>query len=292
MATLGAWLALCVFAWPAHAEGGERHGSATFERARAAWNRGEFDAAETMLVDALTQGGLDREDTLSAYVYLGAASAVMGKKSSATRAFRAAARMDPNFEVPPEAGKKAASIAKAAKRKERRHKPVKIELDAPDEVDPKKSFTVKVTTTSTPDDELRRIGLRAKADGAASPYVFDREVAPKTRFNVPKKFVLAGRTIHLKVLGLDENDNALALGSKDVRVTGDREDEPVAFHGSRPGEPPDGDHGPKKKGGFWSSPWPYVIGGALLAGGAVAAYFATQEQEGVAFAPVTVQTGP
>jgi hypothetical protein len=50
-----------------------------------------------------------------------------------------------------------------------------------------------------------------------------------------------------------------------------------------------GDTGARKGGGFWSSPWPYVIGGVALAGAGTAVYFGTRPSEQVAVGAPTVR---
>ena len=90
-------------------------GSAALERARASWNQGEFESAEPAYQEALEKGGLPRDAALECFVKLGAVRAVLGKKELAQAAFRTAALIDQDFVVPPEAGKKAAALADAAK---------------------------------------------------------------------------------------------------------------------------------------------------------------------------------
>ena len=46
-----------------------------------------------------------------------------------------------------------------------------------------------------------------------------------------------------------------------------------------------------KHGGFWSTAWPYVIGGALIAaGGGATAYFLLKPPDQVSIGPAQVQT--
>jgi hypothetical protein len=61
----------------------------------------------------------------------------------------------------------------------------------------------------------------------------------------------------------------------------------LTFQGSFPGsgEAPDRDKG---HGGFWSSPWTYLLGGVALAGAGVAVYFAARPTEDVSIASARV----
>ena len=82
-------------------------GSSALERARAAWEGGDFDLVAGLYSDALIAGGLTHGEVVSAYARMGAALAVTGKTRQALAALRTAALLDPDFTLPGEAGKKA-----------------------------------------------------------------------------------------------------------------------------------------------------------------------------------------
>ena len=56
------------------------------------------------------------------------------------------------------------------------------------------------------------------------------------------------------------------------------------------GKPPAGDTNVRRGGGFWSSPWPYVIGGIAVAGAGAAVYFGTRPPENVSVGQVGVRS--
>jgi len=58
---------------------------------------------------------------------------------------------------------------------------------------------------------------------------------------------------------------------------------------SKPVPEPKKDKDDSKKGGFWSSPWPYVIGGVALAAGGAAVYVATRPTDDVAVGGAAVR---
>jgi hypothetical protein len=58
---------------------------------------------------------------------------------------------------------------------------------------------------------------------------------------------------------------------------------------SKPIPEPKKDKDDSKKGGFWSSPWPYVIGGVALAAGGAAVYVATRPTDDVAVGGAAVR---
>ena len=84
------------------------------------------------------------------------------------------------------------------------------------------------------------------------------------RPRVPASMTLPGATLHIAVDALDAHDNQLATDEQvvSVRPTPIAESHPIKDE-LRP-----------KHGGFWSTAWPYVIGGALIAAGSgTAGYF-------------------
>ncbi|MGH7331056.1 MAG: hypothetical protein ACREJX_22130, partial [Polyangiaceae bacterium] len=98
----------------------DARGPGVMTRANTAWGRGDFDVAEALYHEALEQGGLPRNDTLKAYLYMACARAVQGKREQALSAFRQAVLLDPHFTLPPEAGKKALVLGEQVRAKEGR----------------------------------------------------------------------------------------------------------------------------------------------------------------------------
>jgi len=294
-------------------------GAAAFDRGQAAWGRGDFDAAEAQFRDALEQGGLPRKDVLKAHVYLGSARAVLGKNDAAMGSFRIAATLDPAFTVPPEAGKKAVHLAETARKQ--RSQPLSIRADVPSSVDPGRPFRVVVSVSPLGSPAPRgaagngpvvaRVGLQVSDFSATGGSAFKTEQAPNARLSidVPAKAAVAGASLSIRVSGLDARGNELVASEAQVHVEPEVQG-PVLLPpsavaptpgkntsksasvdlagrtgGSR-GEP--ADHG-SSKGGFWSSPWPYIIGGAVLAGAGAGAYFLLRPVDNVTVTPVQVQ---
>ena len=66
----------------------------------------------------------------------------------------------------------------------------------------------------------------------------------------------------------------------------DDDDKPAERKKKKPGD----DNETRKGGSFWSTPWPYVIGGVALAGAGAAVYFGTRPSDAVSVGPVNVGT--
>jgi tetratricopeptide (TPR) repeat protein len=248
-------------------------GTAALQRAQKAWDDGEFDQAEHAYQEALDHGGLDRALTLDAWVHLGAARAVLGNKNGAINAFRTALVIDDNFSVPPEAGKKAAQLADTARRHNRTsmlHLAIAVPADPPGG----EPFAVSVTLEPPQATVVTRLSLHVKDTTTAKQYDYEEPVQSAVHFRVPASMTLPGASLRVRVDALDAHDNQLAESEEHVTVR------PTPIAETHPTK--DELH---KSGGFWSSPWPYLIGGALLAaGGATTAYFILR--------PSTVSIGP
>ena len=241
------------------------NGGSELEKARAAWSASDFDEAERAYESAITHGGLGRTDVLESYAHLGAARFITGKRDPALAAFKVAASIDPSFVVPSEAGKRADKLAETA----RKQAPVlKFDASAPSHVDSGSAFAVTVVFEPAQIALISRVGLLVRDGSSARVYRFEERPQPLVRFRVPATMTLPGADLQVRVDALDEHDNQLALSGVRVAVSGT----PVA-----PGEAASdrrGDDAPSSTGGFWRSPWPWIIGGALVAGGGVGAYVA------------------
>ena len=277
-------------------------GGPAFDRALAAWGRGDFDVAETQFAEALEQGGLPRKDVLKAHVYLGAARAVLGKRDRALAAFRMAATLDPSFKVPSEAGKKATLLADTARKQ--RAQPVSLHAEAPAEVSSGRPFRVDVSMSGT--GPVTRLVL-AVGDGATPAYKTEQAASGRVTFEVPGRLVTDGAALSLRVSGLDPHGNEWVADDASVHVETENQgptplpmaavpppassDDSAKSHALRvsaaPASKDRADH--DAKGGFWSSPWPYIIGGAVLAGAGTSAYFLLKPSSDVSVAPVQVQ---
>lgn len=265
-------------------------GDKAMQRARSAWDGGDFDLAPGLYKSALEAGGLRRADVVDAYVRMGSAYAVVGKKKPALAAFRQAALLDPSFTVPPEAGKKATSLAERARRDQRRVGALAVSAQTPDEVKAGASFAVDVALAPSRAPLIDSVHLEVRDSLAGR--AFEQGAAPESRihFDVPVRMTLPDASLLVRVRVLDAANNELQSFEKHVHV------QPAvaaplhpAIAALRPRAPGEEGHRPNEGGGFWNTAWPYVIGGAALAAGGAAVYFGTRPTADVNVGAVRVE---
>lgn len=295
------FVAIAASAGPVYAQsstgGDSPPGAAALKRARAAWNDADFDIAPRLFQDAIKAGGLTHDDVLDAYVRMGSALAVSGKKKSAYRAFRSAALLDPGFRIPPEAGKKAMAVASQARRAQVRVGSLTIGAQVPDEVDAGATFGVDVSLAPAHAPLVASVTFEARDDQAGR--AFEQSSPPSTHlhFDVPSRMSVSGATLTVRIEARDVHDNQLASAEKQVHVASPavavvvppaaQRAAPAAtsrppLSPLQPVPPLPPDYEPRRSsGGFWSTAWPYVIGGAALAAGGAAVWFATRPTEDV-----------
>ncbi len=269
-------------------------GEAVFTRANTAWGRGEFDVAEALYHEALEQGGLTRNETLRSYVYMASARAVQGKREQALSAFRQAVLIDPSFVLPPEAGKKAKILGEQVRAREGRNGPFVMTAQIPARASSGSSFMVGVSMDASRAALLTRVGLTVTSGMSGGAYQFEEDVPPPTgdstmkmKFEVPARMAMPGSEIRVKLAGLDAHDNEIVTTEGHVAIANGAG--AAGIIAATPTPDDRNTKSEKKKGGFWSSPFPYIIGGLVLVGAGVGVYFATRPGDDVTLASVHVQ---
>ncbi len=263
-------------------------GSDALTHARQAWEDGEFDKAERDYQQALDSGGLDRAATLECYVHIGAVKAVLGKKEGALVAFRTALLIDENFAVPPEAGKKAIALAEAARRQRGRVGMLHLDVSVPDEVASGAPFAVNVLMDAAQAMLVARFTLHVKDVTTHKAFSAEEGAGSITHFRVPSSMTLPKASLSIEVEALDNHDNELTNAEAHTTVRGSpvraRAESALATG------PHEGDTA-KTGASFWSSPWPNVIGGVILAAGAATGmYFLLKPPDQVSIGPAQMQT--
>jgi hypothetical protein len=256
------------------------------DRARSSWEKGDYDVAEPLYAEAIERGGLAPADVLEAYVHLGSARGVLGKKPGALAAFKAAAVLDLHFIVPSEAGKRVFIIADQARKLERKMGQPVFHADIPTEINEGKPAGVDVTLDSAHAAVVgTKIGIYARDPLTGRTHVESVPVATNAHFDLPRGILLPSATLHIRVDWLDIHANRLATSEDQLLVHALHPTTPV------PASPASViADGPSS--GFWHTAWPYVIGGAALAAGGVGIYFATRPTENVNITGVRVVQAP
>jgi len=294
---IGTMAVLGAMAGDAHAAEASA-GTPALRRARDAWDRGALETAEPLYREALEKGGLAPTEVLEGYVRLGSIRAALGRKDSAIAAFRAASILDENFTIPSEAGRKGASLAEKAKRDTARIGSIQLAVEVPKEIQPGKPFKIIATLDRAHLPIVSRVGVLAKDGTTGKELSVDTKPEESMELEISSEVTLPGASILVRVDALDKNQNRLASAEERVKVP-DKEEKPAAVAGAGAkdsssgvgfgNKPAGGDAGVRRGGTFWSSPWPYVIGGIALAGVGAAVFFGTRPVENVSVGPVGVR---
>lgn len=256
--------------------------------ARNAWDRGEVSGAETAYKAAIENGELSPSEVVESYVRIGCARVLLGKKEAAANAFRAAAVIDPNFVVPTEAGPKANQIAANAKKDVAKFGGITLSLTAPQTAPLGKPVVVSAELDHSHLTIVKRLAVVAREGTSGKEYKHDELTAEKVEFTIPGDMVMPDATILVRVDALDSYNNRIATQTSRVKA-GPAEAGTTAAakpQGTKPKEPA------KESKSFWSTPWPYVIGGAVLVGAGTAGYFQFRPSDNVTVSAVSVRRTP
>jgi len=280
---------LATSAAPVHAQTAE----SPLAPVRSAWDSGDFDQVPALCQKALAKGGLGKANALDVYTRLGAALAIAGQKKPAIAAFRRAALIDPSFRVPPEAGKTALALADTARREQKRAGTLALsfEVAGGGDVASGSAFGIDVSLTApTRGSPVSAITLDATDTLAGRTYEQRAAAGPSVHFEVPSRMTLPDASLLVRVHARDGNDNELADTQRRVRVAPAVPIAPsgpiAALSAPAPARKEDRE---RSGGSFWSSPWPYVIGGAALAAGGVSTWFLTRPTDNVDVGAVSVR---
>jgi len=140
--------------------------SAALQRARDAWNNGDFDIAPGLFLDAIAAGGLQKADVVDAYARIGAALTMAHKTQTALTVFHNTALLDPGFKVPPEAGKKVIALAERARREQARIGSLTIAAQVADEVDTASAVPIDVSVAPP---HASSLGMATKRSPSSRP---------------------------------------------------------------------------------------------------------------------------
>ena len=288
--------AVATSAWPAYATEVAAGGPA-LRQARAAWDKGAIETAEPLYREALEKGGLAPADVLEGYVRLGSVRASLGKKDQAIASFRAASILDSTFAVPTEAGPKGPALAAQAKKDTAKIGSIQLTMKAPKEVPSGKSFKVIADLDAAHVPIVAKIGLVARDGTSGKEFVAEGKPGEAVELEVASDVTMPNASVLVRIDALDRQGNRLASTEERVRVLEAGAAGAVVAVGSSSssssssssGSASSGDTSPRKGGGFWSSPWPYVVGGLALAATGTAVYFGTRPSDQVSVGQVGVR---
>lgn len=256
----------------AWAQGDKGQAPGTLAQAADKWDQAMLTEAAPLYEQALKEGGMFPSDVVIAYARIGTVQALMKQRDAALSSFRVAAVIDPAFELPSESGKLARELYERS-RKDAASQGGKLEIamePLPEKLDAGQTFTVVAKVADAFAPVVDKIGIEVK-DTLAKNVAWKSEQPSTSRvtFDVPAKVVKGATTLLVRVSALDQSGNRWAMQEGRIKV---REAKPEPAEAPPPID--DKDKKDKDKS-FFSTPWPYAIGGALLLGGVVA-FFATR----------------
>ncbi|MBK7584895.1 MAG: tetratricopeptide repeat protein [Myxococcales bacterium] len=269
----GAWLLTMLLTAPVWA------GPKSFGQADAAWHQGELEKARELYEQALAAGGLDPGDVVIAHSRVGVVKAALNDTNGALSAFRVAAAIDPNFELPPESGPKAKKLFQQARKESEQQggEKLRITLKAPDTVPAKQGFTLETEIPPGFAVLVSEVVVAIEDPVSGKKWKRKKSAEPSLTFDFPKRVAMSGARLKIKASAVDAQNNAWTVTEGKIRVEGLRvsesgmDDEPI----EEPTKPPE-----KDKDSFFSGPLPWIIGGALIVGGIVA-YAVTRKPDEV-----------
>lgn len=237
-----------------------------FGQADAAWHTGELEKSKELYEQALAEGGLEPNDVVTAHSRVGTVKAALNDTNGALSAFRVAAAIDPNFELPPESGPKAKKLfTQARKEAAAQGEKLAITLKVPDTIPARQGFTLETEIPPGFAVLVSEVVVSIEDPVTGKKWKRKKGAEPSLTFDFPKRVAVSGARLKVKAAAVDAQNNNWTVTEGKIRVEGLRDseggmDEPV------PDEPKPK---PKEKEDFFSGPIPWIVGGALIVGGIV-----------------------
>ena len=243
--------------------------SPAFEAANAAWERGAQADAGVAYEKAIEAGGLGPVETVIAYTRVGLTRAAVGKRDLALSAFRTASTIDPAFELPPDASPRARPLYEQARKEASARTRLGAKVSAPDKVAQGKVFLVKTEVGDEAAAYIDKVEVDVTDTLAKkSCQTSSQPVSESLTFEIAAKCATAGTTLVAQVRLLDAKGNRWVTQDVRIGVAAAEAEKKTAL-----GAPADEDAPPKKESkSFFATPWPYLIGGAVLVAGGVSTF--------------------
>ncbi|GMV14246.1 MAG: tetratricopeptide repeat protein [Polyangiaceae bacterium] len=242
----------------------------SFGQADTAWHQGELEKAKELYEQSLAAGGLEPGDVVIAHSRVGTVKAALNDTNGALSAFRVAAAIDPNFELPAESGPKAKKLFQQARKEAQQQggEKLSITLKAPDTVPASQGFTLETEIPPGFAVLVSEVVVAIEDPVSGKKWKRKKSAEPSLTFDFPKRVAMAGARLKVKASAVDAQNNAWTVTEGKIRVEGTRASE----GGMDDEEPtPEPTKRPEKDKGndFFAGPLPWIIGGALLVGGIV-----------------------
>ncbi len=223
---------------------------------------------------ALSEGGLEPKEVVLAYSRVGTVKAALNDTNGALSAFRVAAAIDPEFELPSESGSKAKKLFDKARAEAAQlgGEKLAVTLKAPDSIPAKQSFTLETEIPPGFAVLVSEVVVQIEDPVTGKKWKRKKPSEPSLTFDFPKRAAVSGARLKVRAMAVDAQNNAWAISDAKLRVEGTRNgggggtwegDEQNPFDEKK--QP-----GKEKKDDFLSGPLPWIVGGAVVLGGIIA----------------------
>jgi hypothetical protein len=296
-------LAFAGFLFAAHASAADPR--AALEKARAAFEESDFDAAADAYQLAIDNGHLAPSELAEAFVRVGVAFASQGKSKKALDAFRLAVIVDAAVAFPSGGPKKAKPLLEQARKEMSKRTGDWLRVTFPERAAAigATAATARVRLEAVAGLEALEIEARS---GEGEPWVQRMPLAAEVPIVLPRTMHATGR-VRVRVAAVDDVGNRWGEVERTIDV--ERLPAPEPTPAARADEPAPrkrrreaaevaraaADEGKPARAGatFWATPWPWVaIGTAVLGMGGAYAFTLVDASGAARVGAPTVATGP
>ena len=229
------------------------------ENAEFAWSEGRLDEALGLYESILKTGGLEPFDVVVAYARIGTVKAALGDRTGALSAFRVAAVVNPEFELPGDSGRVASELyVQARDQAQSQGERLTLKLDLPEDgVSSGAPFSVAVEIPEGFAVFVDTISVKVRDTLGGKEWVQKESADSRVVLRFPAEAAVAGAKLKLEARAFDSDGNAWVLEEGRIEIEGVRDlglggwgtggDKPIVEDDS--------------SGGFFSDNWPWLAGG-------------------------------
>ena len=270
----------CALAWPGFALAAPK----AFGQADAAWHQGELEKANDLYEAAVKEGGLEPNEVVIAYSRIGTVKAALKDNTGALSAFRVAAAIDPEFELPADSGPVAKKLYAQARKEaeEQGGERLSLKVTTPDSLPKKKAFSVETTIPEGYAVLVAEVVVTVEDPVTGKRWRRKKPSEPSLSFEFPDRVAIPGARLSIKAAAVDSQNNAWAVSETKVKVEGSR---PTASYAEEDEQIPGPKKDAQKDDDILEGPIPWIVGGALLVGGIIIFVVAQPSSEVTVGAP-------
>jgi hypothetical protein len=246
----------------------------SFGQADAAWHQGELDKAKDLYEAAVKEGGLEPNEVVIAYSRIGTVRAALKDSNGALSAFRIAAAIDPDFELPADSGPVAKKLYGQARKEaaEQGGEKLSLKLKLPDSVPQKQGFSIETEIPAGFAVLVAEVNVTIEDPVTGKRWKRKKPAEPTVTFEFPSRVAIPGARLKIKASAVDSQNNAWATIEDKLKVEGTRPaagGAGVADDGTSDDQIPGPQKDAKKDESILDGPIPWIVGGAVLLGGII-----------------------